>query len=91
MAGSHGTAPDDGYDGEEEGEDLLDDLHTQALFGPLRGEPPLDREATVDLLVALGSMATNPEVISVDLNPLIVSDGRPIAVDALVELAEGRS
>ena len=72
-------------------EDLLDDLHAQALFGSLRGEPPLDREATVNLLVALGSMATTPEVIAVDLNPLIVSDGRPIAVDALVELADGRS
>ena len=77
--------------GAVDGEDLLDDLHTQALFGPLRGEPSLDREATVDLLVALGSMATNPDVIAVDLNPLIVSDGRPIAVDALVELTDGSS
>ena len=27
-----------------------------------------------------------PDVVSVDLNPLIVADGRPVAVDALVEV-----
>jgi hypothetical protein len=27
--------------------------------------------------------------VSVDLNPLIVVDGRPVAVDALVEVASG--
>ena len=41
----------------------------------------------VDLLVALSRVAeTSPGLRSIDLNPLIVSDGRPIAVDALVEL-----
>jgi len=31
----------------------------------------------------------DPEVVSVDVNPLIVVDGRPVAVDALVEIAGG--
>ena len=29
----------------------------------------------------------DPDVVSVDVNPLIVVDGRPVAVDALVEVA----
>ena len=69
--------------------DLIDDLSAQALLGPLRGEPALDRKATADLLVAIGTMADDPEVVAVDLNPLVVADGRPVAVDALVELSDG--
>jgi acetyl-CoA synthetase (ADP-forming) len=68
-------------------EDMLDQLRGQALLGTFRGEPPVDRDAVVDVLVALSDAATaHPELRSVDLNPLIVVDGRPVAVDALVEL-----
>jgi acetyltransferase len=69
---------------------MIGGLRTQALLGPFRGEPALDREALADVLVALGRVAAErPDVASVDLNPLIVRDGRPVAVDALVELAAG--
>ena len=68
-------------------EELLDDLETQALLGPVRGEPPVDRSAVADVVVALSRLAeTDPEVVSVDVNPLVVVDGRPVAVDALVEV-----
>ena len=67
--------------------DMLDDLSAQALLGPVRGEPPLDREAMTRALVALSRVAeARPDVVSVDLNPLVIADGTPIAVDALVEL-----
>jgi acetyltransferase len=66
---------------------MIDGLRTQALLGPFRGEPALDREALAEVLVALGRVAAErPDVASVDLNPLILRDGRPLAVDALVEL-----
>jgi acetyl-CoA synthetase (ADP-forming) len=65
---------------------MIEDLATQRLLGPFRGEPAVDREALVDVLVGLSDAATADAAIkSVDLNPLIVVDGRPIAVDALVE------
>jgi len=67
--------------------EMLDDLRTQALLGPFRGEPAVDRDAVVTVLLALADAAMDPEIRSVDLNPLIVVDGRPVAVDALVELA----
>jgi len=68
-------------------EGMIDDLSTQALLGPFRGEPAVDRERLVDVLVGLSAVAAaRPDVASVDLNPLIVSDGVPVAVDALVEL-----
>ena len=66
--------------------ELIDDLRSQALLGPLRGEPPIDRDRLAELLTGLGRLATeDPAIRSVDLNPLIVAAGVPIAVDALVE------
>jgi len=70
-------------------DDLIDSLATQELLGPFRGEPPVDRGALVDVLVGLSELAqARPDVAAVDLNPLIVVDGRPVAVDALVELRQ---
>jgi acetyl-CoA synthetase (ADP-forming) len=69
-------------------EDLIDALATQALLGPFRGEPGVDRECLADVLVGLSALATaRPDVTAVDVNPLIVVEGVPLAVDALVELA----
>src|SRR5262249_62075343 len=40
--------------------------------------------------VGLGRLAgERPDVASVDLNPLIIREGRPVAVDALVVLEQG--
>jgi acyl-CoA synthetase (NDP forming) len=67
--------------------DLLDDLATQELLETFRGEPAVDRTAVAATLVGLSRLAQDrPDVAAVDLNPLIVADGKPIAVDALVEL-----
>jgi acetyl-CoA synthetase (ADP-forming) len=69
-------------------DDMLDELRNQALLGPVRGEPAVDRTAVREVLLALSRLAEDePDVRSVDLNPLVVCDGRPVAVDALVELA----
>ena len=59
---------------------------------PFRGEPAGDLEALADVLVALGRLAVErPDVASVDLNPILLRarDGKPVAVDALVELQAG--
>jgi acyl-CoA synthetase (NDP forming) len=67
---------------------LVDDVRTQALFGPFRGEPPVDRAALAAVVRGLSDLAVaEPQVHSVDVNPLIVVNGRPVAVDALVETA----
>lgn len=68
-------------------DEMIEDLSAQVLLGAFRGEPPVDRGSVRDLLVALSSLPSRrPEVVSVDLNPLIVVDGKPVAVDALVEV-----
>ena len=67
--------------------DLIDDLANQALLGTVRGEPPVDRAALARILLALAEVGEGDgRIRSIDLNPLIVADGEPVAVDALVEL-----
>ena len=73
---------------ESDADDLIDALRTQALLGPFRGEPPVDREAVRSVLIGLSRLAeSDPSIVSVDVNPLMIVDGRPVAVDALVERA----
>lgn len=67
--------------------EMIDDLATQKLLGAFRGEPAVDRDALVHVLLGLSTAAeTEPSIVSADLNPLIVVDGQPVAVDALVEV-----
>ena len=74
---------------ETDAEEMIGDLSAQALLGEFRGEPALHRQGLIDLLLALCEVgAAHREVASVDLNPLILVDGRPLAVDALVEVTQ---
>jgi succinyl-CoA synthetase beta subunit len=68
-------------------DDMIDDLATQTLLAPFRGEPAVDRAALADVLLGLSRAASERrDLVSADLNPLMIVDGRPVAVDALVEL-----
>jgi acetyl-CoA synthetase (ADP-forming) len=67
--------------------EMIDSLRTRALLDPFRGEPAVDRSALAGVLLALSDAAiASPEIASIDLNPVMIADGRPIAVDALVEI-----
>jgi acetate---CoA ligase (ADP-forming) subunit beta len=71
--------------------EMIDDLRSQALLGEFRGEPEVDREALAAVLLALSAAAEGePGLVSADLNPLMIVDGRPVAVDALVEVDDRR-
>lgn len=70
----------------------LDDLKNQKLLGTFRGMPAVDREALADVMLALAEAGTSGnDVGEIDLNPLIVTGGRPLAVDALVVLGAQQS
>lgn len=74
--------------GRLDADEMIEDLAMQRLLGAFRGEPVVDRSALADVLVGLSDAAVaEPRIVGADLNPLIVVDGKPVAVDALVELA----
>lgn len=67
--------------------EMIGDLRTAKLLGPFRGEPAVDRDRLADLLLGLSQAAlADPLILSADCNPVMIVDGRPIAVDALVEV-----
>lgn len=66
---------------------LIDRLKTQKLLNGFRGSTALDRDALADILVRLGDLGVAFEQIKeIDINPLIVSQGIPVAVDATIIL-----
>lgn len=68
-------------------EEMIEDLALQRLLGEFRREPAVDRAALADVLLGLsGAAEQRDDLASADLNPLLIVDGRPLAVDALVEL-----
>lgn len=67
---------------------MLDDLRTDALLGEFRGEPAVDRTGLVAVIESVASaMVARDDIVAIDVNPVLIRDGAPIAVDALVELA----
>jgi acetyl-CoA synthetase (ADP-forming) len=73
-----------------EASDMVDALQHSTLLGDFRGEPPVDREKLATILEALGRIGLErPDVLSIDVNPLILVGDQPVVVDALVELDDG--
>ena len=69
--------------------EMIDDLKTQDLIGEFRGEPAIDREQLAGVLLALSdAVVAEPRILSIDLNPVLIVDGSPVSVDALVETNE---
>ncbi len=66
---------------------LPDLIRARRLLGPFRGYPPVDRDALSAVIQAVGRMALDhPQIAEIDVNPLLIEDGRPVAADALVIL-----
>jgi acetyl-CoA synthetase (ADP-forming) len=71
----------------DDADEMIDDLATRKLLGEFRGEPAVDRVAVAQVLLGLSRAAgERPEIAAADLNPLLIVDGKPVAVDALVEV-----
>ncbi len=65
--------------------ELPDRLAGRKLLQGYRGQKPLDRKATADILMAVGRLAAAcPDIEQIDINPLVVRAGRLVAVDATV-------
>jgi len=67
--------------------EMLDGLRGAPLLGGFRGQPAVDRDAVCDLIVAVGRLAAaRPEIVELDLNPVIATAAGATIVDALVVL-----
>ena len=65
--------------------EMVSELKGQALFKGYRGSKPVDMKALADWLFKMGWLAMNFEKIEeIDVNPLLIVDGEPVAVDATI-------
>ncbi|MCI0346906.1 MAG: acetate--CoA ligase family protein, partial [Chloroflexi bacterium] len=70
--------------------DMLERLRGSAILDGVRGRPPIDRNAVADVLVRLSNLGhERPDILEVDLNPIIASASGALAVDALVVIGSG--
>jgi acyl-CoA synthetase (NDP forming) len=61
---------------------LLRSLRGAAVFTGLRGRPPTDLGPVAAMIVAVGDlMAGHREIAELDLNPVLIGAGPPVAVD----------
>ena len=66
---------------------MLDELRGRRILDGVRGRAGVDRAAVADLIVGLARLgADRPDIVEVDLNPVIATPDGAIAVDALVVL-----
>jgi acetyl coenzyme A synthetase (ADP forming)-like protein len=74
----------------QEAEEMIREIRSYPLLEGVRGEPPADHEAMVDALIRISRLVTDfPEIVELDINPLMVfEEGRgAVAIDMRLVLA----
>lgn len=67
--------------------DMMNDFKGHKILDAVRGMEAVDREVLADILLAVGQIGLDYDGIQeIDINPLKIRNGQPIAVDALVVL-----
>ena len=72
-----------------EAEGIVHAIRAKELLGAYRGLPAVDLPSLTGILQAVGFIALlHPEIVEIDLNPVIISGSRPIVADALLIIAD---
>lgn len=65
--------------------EMIEKLKTRKMLKKFRGMPEVDIESLASILVKLGQLANHfKNIKEIDLNPIMIQDGKPIVVDALM-------
>ena len=72
--------------------DMMEDIRGKKILEAFRGKPAVDREVLADILMAVGQIGMDHDSVKeIDINPLKLVNGKPVAVDALVVLGGDES
>ncbi len=65
--------------------EMMHEIKAHKILEPIRGMPAADQEALAQILITVGRIGLEHEAIKeIDINPVILSGSKPLAVDALV-------
>jgi acetyl-CoA synthetase (ADP-forming) len=68
--------------------EMIQEIKAHKILEAIRGMEPVDKDMLADILIAIGRLGIENETVKeIDINPVIISRGKPVAVDALVVLA----
>lgn len=66
---------------------MMEEIKGRKILEAVRGMEQADKDLLADMLVQVGQIGLDiEEVAEIDLNPVIISGSRPVAVDALIGL-----
>ncbi len=72
--------------------EMMQDIQAKKILEPIRGMPAADKDLLADMLMTVGRIGLELEMIKeIDINPIIISAGKPVAVDALVILEQPKT
>jgi acetyl-CoA synthetase (ADP-forming) len=72
--------------------EMMQDIKEKKILEPIRGMPAADKGLLADMLMTVGRIGLELEMIKeIDINPIIISAGKPVAVDALVILEQPKA
>lgn len=67
--------------------DMMQEIRASKILEGVRGMAAVDKVVLADIIITVGKIGLENDCIKeIDINPLIISDGKPVAVDALVVL-----
>ena len=68
--------------------EMILEIKAHKILEAIRGMEPVDKDMLAEILIATGRLGIENEAVKeIDINPVIISRGKPVAVDALVVLA----
>ena len=68
--------------------EMILEIKAHKILEAIRGMEPVDKDMLADILIAIGRLGIENEAVKeIDINPVIIAAGKPVAVDALVVLA----
>lgn len=67
--------------------EMIREIKAHKILDDFRGEGPVDLDLLCNCLISVGKIGLDYEQVKeIDINPLLVTEGKPVAVDALVVL-----
>jgi acetate---CoA ligase (ADP-forming) subunit beta len=72
---------------EKDALDMMEEIKGHKILDAIRGMEKVNRRTLAEILIALGAIGVeNEHIKEIDVNPLIIRKGEPVAVDALILL-----
>ncbi len=69
--------------------EMMQEIRASKILEEIRGMVPADKDRLAEMLMTVGRIGIeNDRIKEIDINPVIISGGKPVAVDALVVLQE---